>query len=498
MPDPIETLLRKAAGKSHVIGMGGGLPSPRQFPRRALVQALADAVFQPAPAALQYAWPEGADDLRARIAEHMASRGTPVDPDRILVTSGAQQALMVTVQLLCPRGSRMLTDAETYPGALELFRARGVVPIPFPEGELSATEACAAYGMPAVGNPRGQAMSDEIRRRLLASGVPLIEDDAYGDLRFDGRRLRPLLADAPDRVFFVGTFSKTLAPGLRVGWLVPPERFLEAATRAKRDADLQANGLGQAIVERYLRAEGFEDRLARLRTFYHRRAKRLAAAVRRELPGWRFDVPEGGFALWLEPEAPDCRGGELGLLEAAIDEGLSFDPGSLFRPDRSPHPLALRLCFSALDPADLAEGARRLARAWRRVAQPAGPRREPSRTELITACFRPSDPALPGRQRAGDRASHEGTEEQGPVHRVVPRAGASFPAHGRVQGRGQHHQEGGRMPDHGSPEDPAPERRAAAEPVAESQQQGRNHEQPHEQGQVLRAHDRARGKSHNQ
>ena len=161
--------------------------------------------------------------------------------------------------------------------------------------------------------------------------------------------------------------STDQAPGLRVGWLVPPERFLEAAIRAKRDADLQANGLGQAIVERYLREEDFPRRLERLRAFYRRRAKRLAAAVRRELPGWRFRFPEGGFALWLEPDAPDCPGGELGLLRQAIEEGVSFDPGSSFRPDRAPHPLALRFCFSALEPDALAEGARRLARAWRNV-----------------------------------------------------------------------------------------------------------------------------------
>jgi 2-aminoadipate transaminase len=153
-----------------------------------------------------------------------------------------------------------------------------------------------------------------------------------------------------------------------VGWLIPPERFQEAAVRAKRDADLQANGLGQAIVERYLRDGSYPERLDRLRAFYRRRAKKLAAAVRRELPGWRFRFPQGGFALWLEAPVPDCPGGELGLLEAAIEEGVSFDPGSSFRPDHSPRPLALRLCFSALDPEELTEGARRLARAWRRVS----------------------------------------------------------------------------------------------------------------------------------
>lgn len=366
MPDAIETLLRTAAGDQNVIAMGGGLPSPRQFPRRAFVEALADVVLQPDCQALQYAWPEGSEGLRARIAEHMRSRGAEVEAGQIVITSGAQQALMVAAQLVCPRGSRILTDAETYPGALELFRARGITPVPLP-ATASAQDACAAYVMPAVGNPHGVAMRDPVRRELLASGLPVLEDDAYGDLRFDGPGPRPLFAEAPDRVFYVGTFSKTLAPGLRVGWLVPPERFLEAAIRTKRDADLQANGLGQAMVERYLSEEEYPRRLERLRAFYRRRAKRLAAAVRRELPGWRFRFPEGGFALWLEPDEPDCPGGELGLLRQAIEEGVSFDPGSSFRPDRAPHPLALRLCFSALEPDALAEGARRLARAWQQV-----------------------------------------------------------------------------------------------------------------------------------
>jgi 2-aminoadipate transaminase len=365
LPDQIETLLRKAAGEPGVIAMGGGLPSPRRFPRRALVQALTDVVFQPSPQALQYAWPEGADDLRSRIAEHMRSRGAEVEPDRILITSGAQQALMIATQLLCAEGGTVLTEPESYPGALELFRARGLQlePITSPP----RADACAVYVMPAVSNPSGMVMEEETRRGLLASSLPIIEDDAYGDLRFDGPGARPLYAEAPDRVFFVGTFSKTLAPGLRVGWLVPPESRHEEALRAKRDADLQSNGLGQAIVERYLREDEFQRRLEKLRAFYRRRAKRLAAAVRRELPDWRFRFPEGGFALWLEPDEPDCPGGEIGLLQAAVEEGVSFDPGSGFRPGRSAQPLALRLCFSALDPGELDEGARRLAQAWRRL-----------------------------------------------------------------------------------------------------------------------------------
>lgn len=385
MPDEIETLLRQAAGDRGVIAMGGGLPSPRQFPRRGLVEALADVVLQPSPAALQYAWPEGAEGLRRRIADHLSSRGAEVGPDRVLITSGAQQALMIATRLLCAEGARIYTDPETYPGALELFRSQGLLPVPL-GGPPEAGVACAVYVMPAVSNPRGGTMDEETRCALLASGLPVLEDDAYGDLLFAGPGPRPLLAAAPDRVFYIGTFSKTLAPGLRVGWLVVPERFHEEALKAKRDADLQSNGLGQAIVERYLREDGFEARLRRLRTFYRQRAKSLAAAVRRELPGWRFAFPAGGFALWLEPDAPDCAGGELGLLRTAIAEGVSFDPGSGFRPDRTAHPLALRLCFSALDPNDLAQGARRLAAAWKRVnSRQLNARRRSGRS----ACNRP-------------------------------------------------------------------------------------------------------------
>ncbi|HYG65840.1 MAG TPA: PLP-dependent aminotransferase family protein, partial [Thermoanaerobaculia bacterium] len=275
MPDEIETLLRRAAGDRDVIAMGGGLPSPRQFPRRRLVEALADVVLQPAPSALQYSWPEGDEALRRRIADYLASRDAAVEPERILVTSGAQQALMIATRLHCPEGARIYTDPESYPGALELFRSRGLTPIPL-DGAPDPEAACAVYVMPAVSNPRGETMDEETRRGLLASGLPILEDDAYGDLLFSGPGPRPLLAEAPDRVFYIGTFSKTLAPGLRVGWLVVPERLHEEALKAKRDADLQANGLGQAIVERYLRADGYEERLKRLRTFYRRRAKRLA------------------------------------------------------------------------------------------------------------------------------------------------------------------------------------------------------------------------------
>jgi len=195
---------------------------------------------------------------------------------------------------------------------------------------------------------------------------------------------RPLLADFPARVLHVGTLSKTLCPGLRIGWLVTPARLRPRALRLKASQDLQASSLAQSIVQEYLierphAAEELTRRLARLRRFYRARAHALREALLRHLPRWRFTDPEGGFAIWAaapEGEAVD----ELTLLRAALDEGVCFDPGSSFRADRASAPLALRLCFSAAPTARFDEGAARLAKAWRRVTRAlsdAGRRRRP-------------------------------------------------------------------------------------------------------------------------
>jgi 2-aminoadipate transaminase len=229
--------------------------------------------------------------------------------------------------------------------------------------------------MPAVDNPRGVSLPAPARQALLAGRVPVIEDDAYADLLFAGPAPRPLLAEAPGQVLHVGTFSKTLCPGLRIGWLVVPPRLRRRALNLKEGSDLQAGSLAQAIVEDYLTGGGdgpgvdFEGRLVRLRRFYRARAAKLARAVRAHLPEWRFQPPAGGFSIWLEAPASADEVSELALLDAATAEGVTFDPGSLFRPDRAPGPLALRLCFSAAAPDSFEEGARRLARAWRRVSR---------------------------------------------------------------------------------------------------------------------------------
>lgn len=354
--DPrIDALQRAAAGRRDVVGLAGGLPSPAQFPRRALLAAFGRAIGDRAAPALQYGWPEGIEGLRGHIAARLRARGADVRAEDVIVTHGAQQAVALASRLLCEDGDAVAVDAASYPAVLDLFRTRGLRLVD------DAAGARLAYRMPAVGNPSGRAADADERAAWLASGVPIIEDDAYAELRFDGTLPRPLIADAPDRVFHVGTFSKTLSPGLRVGWLVPPRAHRERLIALKQGHDLQATSLGQAIVEDVLRQGGYDDRLTRLRGFYHRRARRLATAVSRHLPKWRLRFPEGGFSLWVEADRP---ADEVELLERAVAAGVSFDPGSMFRAGPSDGVLRLRLCYSWAPARDLAEGARRLATAW--------------------------------------------------------------------------------------------------------------------------------------
>lgn len=361
-----DELARKAAKKAGLISFAGGLPDPTLFPARELGAALRSALTADAAEALQYGWPEGAESLRAYVARDLRARGADVRADRVIITSGAQQAIALCVALM-RKGSRIGVEPESYPGALDIFRTNGAKLCQLPE------PAQAYYVMPSLSNPRGQRMSDADRATLLSQAARqrafLLEDDAYEGTCFSGQRSVPLLAEAPERVFHIGTFSKTLCPGLRIGWLVPPRALASRVLKRKQNQDLQANSLAQALLVRYLEGEHFSRHQQRARARYHRKAALLAESVRQHLPELRFQPPRGGFSLWVEG---DFAVDEERLLATAIREGVSFDPGSLFRtgPNRS---CALRLCYSTVDQNDIAAGVSRLATALARA------RRNPKR-----------------------------------------------------------------------------------------------------------------------
>lgn len=341
------------------------MPAERQFPRAALAQSFLRVVNKVGAGALQYGWAEGQAVLRSQIAARLVARGARVTPDDVLITSGAQQAIAIATQLLLRPGREIGVEEVTYPAALELFRLRKLVP--------TRLETARCRYVMTLSNPLGTPLAAETRATALKGRGPVIEDDAYGELVFAGTAPRLLLKETPERTFHAGTFSKTLCPGLRVGWLVMPAAQRARARRLKEGDDLQANSLAQAVVSDYLATADFEDHLQRLRRFYARRATRLAHAVERALPSWSFRFPDGGFCLWLTADATvdDRR-----FVETALDEGVTFDAGSSFSVRRRPGlPTRLRLCFSFTAPGQFEDGARRLARAWRRVTRATGRRR---------------------------------------------------------------------------------------------------------------------------
>jgi 2-aminoadipate transaminase len=347
-PARIEELQKQAAERDDVIGFAGGLPASDLLPREELARALAE-VATTDDAALQYGWPEGTPDLRAWVARRLAARGATIDPERVIITAGAQQALAIATHVLGDR-SIAVGDA-TYQGALDAFGPRA-----------AARGDDVRYVIAGVANPQGTPQ--EPSGELLDSARELIVDEAYAELRFDGRVLPPLIGQAPERVWHVGTVSKTIAPGLRVGWLVPPDRHHTAALDFKHEADLQTASVSQIALARLFDLLDFDALLAKARTVYAARAVALAEALRRHAPDLRFTDPIGAFSIWIETGE---HGDEIALLEAALEEGVMFDPGSYFRPVRDGD-LALRLCYSNAPVERFDEGVQRLGRAlarWR-------------------------------------------------------------------------------------------------------------------------------------
>ncbi len=345
----VDTLLRSAAKRSGVISFAGGLPSEETFPREALSRAAAEVVMEPHAASLQYGWPEGRLKLRGLIASRLRARGAHVTPDDVIVTNGAQEALGLVLEVLTPQDVQV--DNTTYPGALDLFESHG-----FPA--VAGERRMIRYAMPAIHNPTGWTMPDRLRSKLLDATV-LIEDDAYADLRFDGPSSAPMLAHARGSVFHLGSFSKTVSPGLRVGYLVPPPQWLEQILRVKSDRNLQVGGIAQAIVERLLSSGQYDERLGPLRAHYRRRAETMMGAMP-AMRGAHFAMPLGGFSIWVQTELT-CSDTEL--LQHAIDHGVVFDPGCLFRVDGAKSTsAAFRLSYSATPIDQIGEGVARLAR----------------------------------------------------------------------------------------------------------------------------------------
>lgn len=376
--------LLKLLDQPDIISFAGGIPDPALFPVAAFQTALTNALAPgKAEAALQYSVSEGYLPLRAWLAAHMTGLGIPCGAENILITSGSQQALDYLGKLMIGPKDTVLVNWPTYMGALGAFNAyEPVYDRLDPRENRGAAEYTAAaaeaggsvkfaYLSVDFANPTGETIARADRERVLdlaeELGAAVIEDAAYQALRFDGEAVPPILAleiarkgSIEDcRTIYCGSFSKTLAPGLRVGWVCAASPVIGRLVLMKQAADLHSSTLNQmAIAE--VAAASFDAHVAGLRDVYRARRDHMLAALAREMPaGVRWTRPEGGMFVWITlPEGMD--GADL-LARSLETERVAFVPGRAFFADGSGGN-TIRLSFSRADEAAIDEGIGRLGR----------------------------------------------------------------------------------------------------------------------------------------
>jgi 2-aminoadipate transaminase len=370
-----------------VISLAGGLPAPELFDVNGLRAAFATVLASDGAArALQYSTTEGNPALRAAIAARLSARGIPTDAEDLLITNGSQQALTLVATLLLDPGDRVLVEEPSYLAALQCFdlaRAR-CVPVPCDDDGLipEALDDLIArhrpellYTVPTFHNPTGRTLPLERRRRLAEvaqrRGLWVVEDDPYGELRYAGRSVPPIasLPEAGQRVLAISTLSKTVAPGLRVGWVRAPRSLLRPLTIAKQAADLHTSTIDQAATAVWLAATDLDAHVARLCAAYGARRDALLGGLSEALPvGSTHNWPEGGMFVWARlPDGWDAAA----LLPRALEREVAYVPGEHFfsaTPDRA----SLRLSFTTHEPEEIARGLRRLAGAVREHAAALG------------------------------------------------------------------------------------------------------------------------------
>ncbi|MCS6936368.1 MAG: PLP-dependent aminotransferase family protein [Candidatus Bipolaricaulota bacterium] len=376
--------LLKLTEQPDVISFAGGLPAPEVFPVEEFRAACQRVLDEHGPKALQYSTTEGYRPLREMIARHTARYGIVVDADHILITSGSQQALDLIGQILLNPGDHVVVERPTYVGALQAWNAYQVeyVTVGLDDEGMKTEELEEAlrsgpkfiYVLPNFHNPAGVTLALERRRHLIELaahyGVPIVEDDPYGQLRYEGEHLPPLVvldhqyhahdgAPYSGNVIYLSTFSKILAPGLRLGWVIAPKEIIHKLVQAKQGADLHTSTFNQMVAYEVARG-GFLDRHVRvIREVYRARRDAMLSAMARYFPDEvRWTRPQGGLFLWVVlPESVSA----VQVLQEAIKERVAFVPGASFYPDGSGQN-TLRLNFSNATPEKIEEGIRRLGK----------------------------------------------------------------------------------------------------------------------------------------
>jgi len=365
-----------AASRPDMISLSGGMPAVGLVPADAVAQAAHDAVLHEGVAALQYGGSDGRPQIRQLVTELMAEIGVRLRPEDLLITAGAQQGLDLLAKTFINPGDVIIAEGPTYVGALQAFSAYqpDIRCVPMDEHgmrmdlledelvKLGPRGAKFIYTIPNFQNPAGVTMSPERRRRLLELAreydIPVVEDDPYGRLRFDGGHMKPLRS-LDDEVIYLGTFSKIFAPGLRLGWVTAPKPILAKVLLVKQAADLCGSNFAQCTAERYFQGTRWRRTLQALtRTYAERRDAMCAALEEHFPPEARWTKPDGGFFIWVElPAYVDC----VSMLAEAVERGVTYAPGDGFYPDGVTGKNCMRLAFCYAQPEAIEEAIRRLA-----------------------------------------------------------------------------------------------------------------------------------------
>ncbi|MDX3588609.1 PLP-dependent aminotransferase family protein [Streptomyces europaeiscabiei] len=375
---PVRDILA-VTSRPEVVNFAGGLPAPELFDAEGIAAAYRDVLAESAGRALQYATTEGEPTLRAALAARYGARGLPTGADGVLVTTGSQQALSLLATALLEPGDVVLVEEPCYLAALQAFRFAGARVVAVP-GDAHGVDPAALeelvvrnrpklfYTVPTFQNPTGRTLPAE-RRAAVASvaarrGLWIVEDDPYGELRFEGDRV-PWIATYPgaeDRTALLGSFSKVMAPGMRLGWLRAPAELRRACAVAKQAADLHTPTVNQLAAARYLADRDLDAHVVRVAGAYRERRDTMLDGLAEALPeGSTWNRPEGGMFLWARlPSSYDTTV----LLPRVVEQDVAYVPGAPFyagEPDRA----TLRLCFVTQTPGEIREGLRRLGKGLR-------------------------------------------------------------------------------------------------------------------------------------
>ncbi len=351
-PSVIREIL-KVTEKPGIISFAGGLPSPKTFPIDAFAAACATVLKTDGEGALQYAASEGYAPLREWVARSLP---WDVDPAQVLITTGSQQALDLIAKVLIDKDSKVLVETPTYLGALQAFTpmepqfisvASDAEGIDIDDLSAKAKGARFLYVLPNFQNPTGRSMSEARRAELSAAaaqlGLPIVEDNPYGDLWFDAPPPLPLTARNPNGCIYMGSFSKTLAPGLRLGFLVAPKALYPKLLQAKQAADLHTPSFNQRMVAEVLKGNFLDAHVPTIRALYKSQRDAMLAALDTHLAGSgvAWNTPDGGMFLWLQlPMGMSA----VALLPKAVARNVAFVPGAAFYADTPQHN-TLRLSF---------------------------------------------------------------------------------------------------------------------------------------------------------